>query len=99
MIKVLTDLLLLVFNDCVLEFVLIAPPHEMLLLFVLVDDLSTDFALGRIPVALDGVRRQFLETHLQPAVGALDKVVRPLVQQVVPLLLLAAETVVILGCR
>ena len=97
MVKVLTDLLLLVFDDCVLELGLISPPHEMLLLLVLVDNVTANLALGRIPVALHGVCGELLEQHVLLAVWALHPIVRSLVQHVLSLFILTAEAVVFLG--
>lgn len=97
MVKVLTDLLLLVFDDRVLQLALIPPPHEMLLLLVLVDNVTANLALGRIPVALHSVCGELLEQHLHPAVWALHPIVRSLVQHVLSLVLLTAEAVVFLG--
>ena len=44
MIKMLANLLLLVLNNCLLELAFVAPALEMLLLFILTNDLTAVFA-------------------------------------------------------
>jgi len=71
MIKVETDLFFMVLTYSINELIRISPPLQMFFLFIFENDLSTDFAFCRVPVALYGVCSSFNSAHLNVTVRTL----------------------------
>jgi hypothetical protein len=63
------NLLLVVFFDCLQEASGVTPLLQVLLLFRLKYDFTTDLTLGRVPVALNSVSSCLRRAHLLLAVG------------------------------
>ena len=79
MIKVLVDLLVFILNNGSDELGRITPMHQMVFLPVLADDLTTNFTLGGVPVALHRMGSQLLENHFSGAIGALNNIITVLI--------------------
>ena len=72
MFKEQAYILLIIIFQCLYQAVCVAPLLQMLLLLAFKDNLSADFALSTVPIALDGVGYYLVSWDHFFAVGAFN---------------------------